>query len=115
MGWQYLNIVSPISTWHSSPSKVFILGYNKQSLGDKCLGAVMFCEKMYCLYGQLRPRSACTFVQFDQGLCYLLVESVGTAEYMDRYSADKIKMPRPLPIFSQSDFLIQVFDTKSHT
>ena len=28
--------------------------------------------------------------------------------------AEKIKMPRPLLISSQSDYLIQVFDTNSH-
>ena len=29
--------------------------------------------------------------------------------------AEKIKMPQPLPIFSQSDYLIHVVDINSHT
>ena len=48
-------------------------------------------------------------------ICLLYTELAHNMESVHPCHAESIKMPRPLLIFSQSDYLIQVVDINSHT
>ena len=52
---------------------------------------------------------------FSLGAAQFDLRPIANSYHVNPCHAEQIKMPRPLQIFGQSDYLIQAVDTNSHT